>query len=265
MSQGERLIAFEAALQELSGLHEVAARYRPLELDAQALLGELMDLGRDLRQAQRRGVFTDEVAEDRADHVRRLRQTWQRRLADLRASDLYRGALAAYADDEQPALAELLPALLAGVSISEQSGPFFRPLRLTTHRRSGGSPFKAPEAIAAELEELAREGLRPAAAGREWWDTDLGAIVLTGDLADVEVSAALRIESLPPRLRVFRERDAILVFTPRLEIVPAVVFATGSDDAWYEAAEGSYEAYRDAVVAVLHSRSISARVEPDWG
>lgn len=264
MPEGERLIAFEAAIQELGTVQEVAARYRALRPAAEGLLGELMDLGRELRQATRRGVFTDEVAEAGAERVRRLRADWQRRLAELRASEPYRRALAAYAAADQSGLAEAVPALFAGVERTEAAPPLFRPLALRARERAGGSPFRPPDAVAADVDALRREGLRARAAGREWWDTDLPALEFAADLAAVEGAAALAIDRLAGGTAVFREGETLLVFAPRLAVELHVVLAESSDDAWYEAAEGSFEAYRDAVVAALAGRGVAVRIAPAW-
>lgn len=263
-SEGERLIAFEAAIQELANIQAVAARYRDLERQAGALLGELQDLGRTLRQANRRGIFGDDVVEEAVSRIRRLRQEWHGHLAALRASDLYRGALEAYAADDQRRLGELLPALFAGLRREDAPLPFYRPIALTTHRRAAGSPFRTADAVAEDLDRLRHEGLEPRAVGRDWWDLDLPALSLAGELGDVDSTAALAIESVPPATAIFREGESVVIFTPRLRAGVSVVLADSSDDAWYEAAEGSYEEYRDALARELRRRGIDLRLAPAW-
>lgn len=263
MSAGERLIAFEAAIEELGKMQAVAVRYRDLRPDAEALLGELMDLGRSLRQAARRGPFTEDSVEHSAHHVRRLRDEWTRRLADLRSSALYQGALAAYAAGDQTCLAEVLPRLFADLEPQQISPPLFQPLPLTGRSR-GGRPIRPVEEVAEAVESLRREGLRPPTHGRNWWDTDLPALTLASDLSTVDAPAVLSLDRLPPSVSFLREADSILVFTQRLEAEVSVVLAETSDDTWYEASEGSFAEYRDALAQALRKRDVAVELRPAW-
>ena len=264
-SEGERLIAFEAAMRELALLQCAAARYRSLETPAEVLLGELHDLGRTLRQAARRGVFTEEVVEEAVARVRRLRQEWLGRLAELHASELYRQALAAYRADEQERLAVLLPELFTGLEPAAAAPPLYHPIALTTHRRgAGASPFRPPSAVADEIGALRDHGLRPRVAAGEWWDTELPALSFATDVEAVDAPAVLSIDRLPGAAALFREGEARVVFTPRFDVECSAVLAESSDDTWYEATEGSYEQYRDALVRELRQRGITVRLVPAW-
>jgi len=264
-AEGERLIGFEAAMQELAGLRLAAARYRSLEPAAAALLGELHDLGRSLRQANRRGLFTDDVVEASADRVRRLRAEWQGHLAVLRDSPLYRDALEAYSREDQKRLAVLLPALFTDLELDSSPPQLFQPITLTTHRRAGGSPFRAAADIASELDRTRREGLRPSPQRGDWWDTDLPSLSFTHELGAVDGAAALALESVPPPYAVFRDGEASLIFSARLLLDFSVILAESSDDTWFEAAEGSYAEYRDALARELRQRALPLRIVPAWG
>lgn len=263
-AESERLIAFEAAMQELSELQAAASRYAALRAEAETLLGELMDLGRVLRQAARRGLFSEDAVAQSVEQVRRLRAAWLERLETLRQSDVYQRALAAYAADEQSALADVLPSIFADLERVLPPSPLFRPLALAAHRRSGPSPFRPPAEVAAEVETLARDGLQPRARGRRWWDADLPALELAPDLAAVDSPAVLSLAALPAGVEAFRDGEAIVVFTPRLRSALAVVLADRSDDSWYEATHGSYEEYRAELEHALTGRGLEVHVAPAW-
>lgn len=264
ISESERLIAFEAAMQELGNLQAVAARYRELRPDAEQLLGELMELGRVLRQAARRGLFSEDAVEHSVERVRRLRAAWLSRLEALRSSTLYRSALEAYAAGDQARLCDVLPRLIAGVERGPISPPLFRALELTGRRRQGSSPFRPPEEVASEVDAIRVEGLRSRAHGRQWWDADLPALSLATDLAAVESPAAVSVDAVPPSAPLLREGEMAVAFTPSLRVELSVVLADRCDDAWYEAAEGSYEEYRDALACELAGRGIGVRRAPAW-
>jgi hypothetical protein len=261
---GERLIAFEAAMQELATLQNAAARHLPLEREAATLLGELQDLGRELRHANRRGIFTETVVEEAVSRVRRMRHEWHRRLADLRESYLYRRSLEAYAAGDQALLGELLPALFVGLQRADVAPPLYQPLILTGRRRGGPSPFRSPETVAAGVASCRAEGLNPRPLTGEWWDTDFPGVFFAEELEHVDSPAALSIERLPSSVTAFREADAIVVFASSLPVDLSVVLALGSDDTWYEAAEGSYEQYRDALQRELAQREVPVRLAPAW-
>jgi hypothetical protein len=263
-SEGERLIAFEAAMRELGTLQGVAARYVPLRRDAEALLGELMDLGRTLRRATRRGVFTDDVVEEAAARVRRLRDGWQCRLAELHSSAPYRGALAAYAAGDQQRLGELLPAIFAGLEPAAAAPPLYQAVVLTTRRRTAGSPFRPPAGVAEEVEQVRREGLRPRVRAGDWWDTDFPALSFASELEAIDAPVALSVDTLPRSVVLLREGDAVVSFTTCLRAECSVVLAESSDDSWYEAAEGSYAAYRDALAHELGRRGVAVHRRPAW-
>jgi len=263
MSEGERLIAFEAAMQELAKLQTAAVRYRGLRPAAEGLLGELLDLGRSLRQSARRGVFSEDAVDQSARQVRGLRDRWLASLEELRASDLYREALSAYAADDQTRLAGLLPQLFADLEPARIAPSLFQALPLTGRHR-GGSPVRPPEEVAEAVALVRSDGLRPSAHGRDWWDRDLPAIVLADDLAAVDAPAALALAGLPPSVALLRAADSLLVFTPRLAADVSVVLAETSDDSWYEASEGSFEEYRDRLAAELRRRGVAVAVRPAW-
>lgn len=261
---GERLIAFEAALQELATLQNAAARYQALARDAEALFGELQDLGRELRHATRRGIFTETVVDEAVGRIRALRVDWHRRLADLRDSYVYRRSLEAYAAGDQSLLAELLPALFVGLARTDAAPPLYQPLVLTSHRRTGTSPFRTPASIAESIAAMRREGLRPRRTSGEWWDTDFPALLFSAARGEIDSPAAIVVERVVQAAELFREGEQIVAFADPLAVEIAVELADDSDDAWYEAAEGSYAAYRDALADALHREGVDVRILPAW-
>ena len=260
--ESERLIAFEAAMAELSRLQAVACRYAPLRDQAEGLLSQLMDLGSVLRRAVRRGPLSEDTAETAVAKILSLRDEWCSRLAGLRESQLYQSALAAYAAGDQKTLCGVLPALFAGLEVGCLEGPAYQALALTTHRRQpGASPFRSPAAVADTVVKMREEGLVPRADSNEWWDEDLRSLSFADDLAALEGPAAVALDALPGGLAVFRYGDAVRIFTPRLRVLCSVIVGTSSDDTWWEAKEGSYEQYRDTLRCELEAREIPVRIE----
>jgi len=85
-------------------------------------------------------------------------------------------------------------------------------------------------------------------------------VILVDDLAALDSPAALAFEALPERLATFRERESLRLFTPVLRTDQwSVVLAESSDDTWWEAAEGSYQQYRDALRLELEARCLPVR------
>jgi len=141
----------------------------------------------------------------------------------------------------------------------------YQPIILNARQRGGGqSPFRTPSAVAASVATAAEDGLQPPRPSGEWWDTDFPALLLSEDLAAVDSPAALSLEDWPPSTALFREGEAVVVYASSLPSRISVVLAETSEDTWYEAAEGSYEEYRDALARELEQRGVTVRIEAAW-
>jgi hypothetical protein len=137
------------------------------------------------------------------------------------------------------------------------------PLASGRHR-GGPSPFLSAEEAAARILTWRDEGLTTSQRG-EWWRTDLGFLELVADADLLEGSVGLRIDgaSLPAGALTTGGDDHLYrLYGPRTRPRFSVVLREESDDAWWDAAESSYEEFRDELVNRLRTAGLATAIIP---
>jgi len=113
----EHLIALEAAFAELGGLYTAARNFTKLVDRAEAdLLPRLTALSARLRGLHRTGGMAQPDIDAASRDIIELRATWQSALEEIRQSQEYAGARDAFQNDDQAALAGLIPRVFAGMT-----------------------------------------------------------------------------------------------------------------------------------------------------
>lgn len=267
--EAEHLIAFEAALAELSGLYLVAKDFRPLRARAESeLLAAMAELGSRLRGFVRRGSLDDGVVDAAARDIAALRQEWRAALEDLRAGDVYQSCLSAYGAREHARLVTLIPLLFAECEHTPVPPPLSYPLSPSSgRRRPGNSPFLTPDACATRIAQLRDDGIVAEGSGTEWWETELVPLTLACDAAAFDTPVALRFEPGQMRAAVFQMGggEIFRVYAPRLCAPFEVVLQHEVDDEWWQAFAGSYATWRDALAVELRAREIPVSVQQEEG
>jgi hypothetical protein len=263
--EAEHLIAFEAALAELSGLYVVAKEFRPLRQRAETeLLPATAELGARLRRGVRRSELNDRIVDAAAREISLLRETWRRALAELHASDLYQSSLSAYGEQDHRLLSDLIPRLFAGCSSAVNPPPLYYALSPSSgRRRPGSSPFLTPDVCAARITQLRVDGLGAERGGTEWWETELTSLTFACDPAALDTPLALCFAPGDLPVAVFRmdDGDTFRVYAPRVHAAFCVVLQEEVDDEWWQAFSGSYVTWRDALAHELRVRAIPVRVQ----
>src|SRR5262249_34199048 len=247
----EQVIALEAALAELGTLYTVSRGFTALQARAESeLLLRTTTLARSLRSLLRTGHLTDHVIDETAREIFALRAEWQRGLEELRASPVYQQALTALAADEQTTLARLVPRIFADFHLATSVPDLFFGVSASSgRRRPGSSPFLSAPQCANTIVQTLEEGLAPEETGTQRWYRELACLSCADTPAALDTPISLRLAAADVRVAVFREADeaSFRIFTPRLHAPFSIVLATEAVDEWWDAYEGSYRAFRDAL------------------
>ena len=254
----EQLIALEAAVAELGTLYTVARGFAALQARAEAeLLPQLSTLSARLRGLARTARLTDDELDAAAHQIVAVGSVWRLALEQVRASAEYERARAAFAEDRQDALAEVLPRIFAGLHVLRPvPSLYFSVSPASGRRRPGASPFLSPPECADKIVRVIAEGLTPEANGGEWWEHDLPSIACADDPAALETPIWLRLDAADVRVCVFNSHDdpGLRLYTPRLRAPMSVGLAADATDEWWEAYEESYRAFRGALEKELGAR-----------
>lgn len=265
----EHLIAFEAALAELSGLYLVAKDFRPLRARAETeLLAATSELGARLRRCVRQGNLDERAVDAAARDIAALRQEWRQALEALRASDLYQSCLSAYGTQDHARLIALIPLLFAECDHAPAPPPLYYPLSPSSgRRRPGSSPFLTPAACATRIAQLRDDGIAAESSGTEWWETELVPLTLARDPAAFDTPLALRFVPGQMHASVFRMGggEVFRVYAARLRVPFHVVLQDEVDDEWWQAFAGTYATWRTALADELRTREIAASVQAEEG
>ncbi len=258
------LIGFEAALAELGALYVAAEGFAPLRPEAAAeLLPDMEKIGARLRAQLRRGGLDPTTVESAARDIAALRARWQKKLADLRASPLYRQALAAWEAGDAAALVALLPQVIADVApVPAPPALFFAVSATSGRRRPGTSPFLTPTACAEKIVAYREAGITPNARSGNWWDRELAYLDLADHPDVLENPIALRFDAQQLGVPVFGAAGdpGFRLYSPALRAPFSVVLQEEADDEWWQAYDESYAQYRDAVILELRALGIRAEV-----
>jgi hypothetical protein len=254
----EPLIAFEAALAELSALCTVAMGFTSLQVAAETeFFPQLTALGSRLRASIRAGPLTAEAVERVAMEILALSSAWRGALERLRDSEPYRRAVAALHDDRQHDLAELIPQICAGIHrVVEVPALYFAVSPSTQRRRPGTSPFLGAAECADKILQLLALGMTPDEGGSDWWERDLPFIGCADAAASLESPIALRLDPDDVRVAVFSAMDqsALRIYSRRVRAPFSIVLAGEATDEWWEAYDESYTSFRDRLARELRVR-----------
>jgi hypothetical protein len=260
------LIGLEAAIAELGSLYVAAKEFAPLRAaaDEELRLGTER-LASELRAHVRHGTLDAAVLDRTAARVAELRAHWQNALEELRASPLYREACETWHAGDATRLGELLPRVFADIHPMEPPPHLYLDVPLAAGRRGGGpSPFLSAEEAATRILTWRDEGVTTSRRG-EWWRTDLGFLELVADPELLESSVGLRFEgaSVPSAVLTSGGDDHVYrLYGQRIRAPFAVVLREESDDAWWDAAESSYEEFRDELADRLRAVGFAVEFTP---
>lgn len=264
--EAERLIAMEAALRDLSVLYPAARRFTDLRRAADDdLLPRLESLGAALRKYLRHGHLDEAAADKAAMEILALATHWRGRIDAVRRSAAYRDALAAVAADRQADLADAIPRVLDGFRIERPTPPHlcFPVSTRAQDGRTGARPFAGVDECIARIAAVAIDGFGLDPARGDWWEVELSGVRCAATPTELESPFCLRIDPSSAGLAVFADDDepGLQVFTPRLHGPMTAVLAAESQDAWWDAYDGSYVEFRDAVRRGLEARRIPVCLE----
>lgn len=258
------LIGFEAALAELGALYVAAQGFAPLRpVAAVELLPCMEEIGARLRAQFRRGGLDPTTVESAARDIAALRARWQKKLADLRASALYREAVAAWEAGDAAALVAFLPQVIADVTpVPPPPALFFAVSAASGRRRPGAPPFLTPTACAQKIAAYREKGVAPNARGDDWWNRELAYLDLADHPEVLENPIALRFDAMQLGVPVFAAAGdhGFRLYSPALRAPFSVILQEEADDEWWQAYDQSYAQYRDAVVSELRALGINAGV-----
>lgn len=263
----EQLIGLEAAQAELGTLYAVARSFTALHARAEAeLLPHLTGLGRRLRGLLRQARLTDDEVDLAAREIVSVRTTWRAELEQLRASAVYQRALAAFAADQQEALAELIPQVFAETHLVRPAPSLYFPVSPSSgRRRPGASPFLSTAECADRILRIVDAGYEAESGGTEWWERELPSISCADSAASLETPLALCLAAADVGVAVFAAGDgmSLRIFTPRLRAPLSIVLAAEATDEWWEAYQDSYREFRDALRRDLAARGQTVSVVND--
>lgn len=256
----EQVIALEAAMAELGALYTTARSLTALAADAERqLLPRMEALGAQLRRWVR-GHSLDGTAIDTASlEVLALRSDWQARFASVRTSDDYCAAYTALAEDDQAAMARLIPRIFAGLRPIAPAPALYVPVSVSTgRRRPGTSPFLSAAEAAERVARVLHEGIEVRGEGGGEWEDDFPSLACTEDPATLDTPVAVQVGAPAAGAAVFAVGGAAMyrIFSARRLSGVAAWLATEAPDAWWEAYEVSYAVFRDALREALAARGI---------
>jgi hypothetical protein len=262
--EAEHLVALEAALAELGALYTAARNFVALEDRADhELLPQLTRLSARLRTLHRSGGIGQVEIDEVSREILELRSSWQSKLEEIRASDLFSDACRAFERDDQKTLARVVPRIFAGlVRTAAPPRARFGVSAEIRRRGPGTSPFLTAEACAAKLEKIVLEGVAPAVHATEWWLTALPSIHFVADSADLDTPFAVRLPGNQITATVFASDTEIgyRVFTPRQHGIFVVEIANQIDDEWWQAFEQPFEQFRAELQRHLAAKGIAHAV-----
>lgn len=260
------LIGLEAAIAELGALYVAAKEFAPLRAaaDEELRLGT-EKIASELRAHVRHDTLDATVLDRTAARVAELRARWRRALEELRTSPLYREACEAWRDGDAARLGELLPRVFADIHPMAPPPHLYFDVPLAAGRRGGApSPFLSAEEAATRILTWRDEGVTTSQRG-EWWRTDLGFLELVADPELLESSVGLRFEgaSVPAAVLTSGGDDHLYrLYGSRIRAPFSVVLREESDDAWWDAAESSYEEFRDELASRLRDAGLGVAIIP---
>lgn len=261
--QVEQLIAFEAALAELSRLYPLARSLTPLRNAAETeLLPTLADLGARLRKLRRQQQLDETAIGEVATEILAESLRWQEALEAVRESPAYRSAVRAREHNDQAALEELIPSILAGYRIRRPTPTLYFAFSASSGTRKPGTrPFLTTSECADRIATRMATGLGPDEDAGTWWESDLRAITCAADPAALDSPIALRKDGDRLALAAFAtdEDPTLRLFVDRVEAPFSVALASTTDDEWWEAYE-SYTQFRDRLRQELEQRGYCVEV-----
>jgi hypothetical protein len=258
------LIGLEAAIAELGALYVTAKEFAPLRAAAEGELRRGAErLAADLRAHVRHDTLDPAVVDRTAAAVAALRARWQQALEELRSSADYREACAAWQEGDTARLAALLPRIFAEVRPVTPPPRLYFDVPLSAGRRGGSSPFLSAEDAAKRILGWRDEGLAARERSDEWWRADLAYVELVEDLDLLESPAGLCLDGGGLAAHVFTsggDDPAYRLYGRRIRAPFSVILRAESDDAWWDAAESSYEEFRDELASRLRAAGLAVDI-----
>jgi len=247
-------------MRDVARLYEAALLFTPLRQAAEEeLLPRLGHVGSLLRRRLRGANLGPREVEAAATELHGLGHTWQARIEALRSDPTYLAARRAFAAEDQPALARLIPRLFAGLRLADEAPPILcYPVPLARRRRRPGAPPFLTAKEAVEQIVACRGGIEAVSASASWWDEALPYLSVADDPAVLESPVALALDfrnARPPAVFAAESELTLRVYGRRLLAPFSVALHREAQDEWWEAS-GSYDAFREELRAHLEAVSI---------
>jgi len=247
-------------MAELSTICATAKTFILLRAEVESeWLPRLLELGSHLRRLLRTGQLSAAEVEQAAAQVVDLRRQWFAALGQVRASPVYRSTLAAWAANDQGALAGLIPQTFSYLQVVQPTPALFLPVSPSSgRRRPGSSPFLGARECAQQITQLLSAGVEPESGGSEWWESELAYIEAADDCTALDSPISLRLAS-ETDVAAFRvlEEATFRIFTPRLHARMSVVLAAEAGDEWWQAYENSYQTFRQQLRSEIEQSGIA--------
>ncbi|MBI4519106.1 MAG: hypothetical protein HY699_25225 [Deltaproteobacteria bacterium] len=264
MNTAAELIGLETAMRDLARLYESALLFAQLQGRAEsALLPRMGALGQLLRRHLHANDLGPNEIRAAAVELHELTRHWHDAIDELRTSSLFLAATTAFAHDDQPALAETLPRLFSGLTLTTPPPAllYYAVSLAAPHRRQ---PPQGPFLTAAEVADKIcayADGIPAQTGSGSWWEVALPFLTLVDEPAagDSPVTLALDLITQPRQVFQAAGEIAFRIYTPRLIAPFSVVLVRDPEDEWWEAAGQSYAAFRLMLRDRLHARGITVR------
>jgi hypothetical protein len=252
-------------IEEFGVCYARARRYRAIaELCEERYLARVLTLGSDLRRELRvadaagaRGSSVEDAATAVAE-LRALVASCADAIATVHASDSYRAATRAWADQRWDDVASLAAGLFDGVEPCTAPPMLYHAIDVTPRRR-GGEHFLPAAAVAERIAALARAGVAAADPVPDLGcDDAIRAVFLEDDPDAAPSPIALEVDAATIGLPTFRLGGAgeVLVYAPSVRATTRVRCAADVTDEWWAVRPHAYTAYVDALEGELAARGM---------
>jgi hypothetical protein len=258
VSIGDALDTIASLIGDVGRCSARARRYRLTAELAERTLSRTLFLGGEVRAARRSGATTDDALVVVEGELRALLAAAEQAIGDVRATSAYRDALTAWESGRYADVAACAPEIFAGVELVTTPGLLYAPIPVV-NRRGGAERFLTPDAVAARVAALLREGVgaerEPADLGA---DESLPAIVLTETPDLLETPLALVVDPARDGVPVARlvGSGELLVYAPRVSAVGRVRCTAEPDDEWWAVRPNEYARWINALRAALAPHGI---------
>jgi hypothetical protein len=247
---------FSAAVARLVELYREGVELAESARESETIFASGMRLGDEIRRRNRgrpRGATVAPSAEEVAT-VEELAARLERIVAAARTAPAIDELRSAIASGDAAQVGALATRIYVGLTLEAPPPHLYRPIAVRRRVRGAGETLPEPEALVAELEVLAGEGI--AAPGERTGVPEPIVLAPTWEASGAELALRIRGADLGPSLLHHQPSGDRWLFSPRLACRFDVCLARAAEDEWWAASPIPYPAYADRVAALLATRGI---------